>query len=312
MLMIYCLCLILNFLHISWAYIMFGWKSASFDNYKEAYALYGGGISTSPEVLQFLHCRFDFKEKFFVREDHEGKILSALCVWDSRYLAGEPGIYQKVGAPYPICSDEIIFPSKDNIKFILPFKSKHLSHKNSKSAINSSHAINAHREICVVKKFSSKTINTRNRELKKFLGSDGSLLNICDISTDEFVDIYDELYFMRRQVHINKKATKELLDEIPSLKFGHILMWKKQPAVVQFVLKKECVNWVNFDFVNTGRDMNLKDASIGTVAMWVNVRNALVLAEEKGVAMRFSFGRPTFDYKDRWCHREKLYKVITF
>ncbi|WP_408672828.1 hypothetical protein [Xenorhabdus szentirmaii] len=34
--------------------------------------------------------------------------------------------------------------------------------------------------------------------------------------------------------------------------------------------------------------------------------------KRKGVAMRFSFGRPTFDYKDRWCHREKLYKVITF
>ncbi|PHM67954.1 hypothetical protein [Xenorhabdus kozodoii] len=290
---------------------MFGWKSANFDNYKEAYELYGGGISTSPEVLQFLHYRFNLNEKYFVKTDNKGNILASICVWDSNYLAGDPSVSQKISNPYPVCPYEIIFPSKSDSRYILPFKSKFLSNKNSINVINSSHALNASREICLVNNVSGKTRNTRNRELNRFLKSGGSLINICDIMTDEFIDIYDELFFMRRKSHIDKIAIKELLDEIPSLKFGSILFWNDSPVAVQFVIKKQCINWINFDFINTGRDMRFKDDSIGTIAMWVNVKDAIALSEEKGIEMRFSFGRPTFDYKDRWCKREKLYRIIT-
>ncbi|WP_338884839.1 hypothetical protein [Xenorhabdus sp. TH1] len=290
---------------------MFGWKKASFDNYVEAYNLYGGGISTSPEVLQFLHCRLNFNEKYFVKIDGNGNILAAVCVWDANYLAGDPNVSQKFSNPYPVCSDEIILPIKQGHQCVLPFKSKFLSCKNADNVINGFHILNAHREICFVKKLSGKTVNTRNRELKRFFNNGGKLINILNITTDEFVDIYDELFFMRRQIHIDKKAIKELLDEIPSLKFGNILFWNNNPAAVQFVIKKQCVNWINFDFINIGRDMNLQDSSIGTIAMWVNVRDAITLSEKEEVEMRFSFGRPTFDYKERWCTKEKLYRVIT-
>ncbi|NHB93619.1 hypothetical protein C5469_16320 [Photorhabdus cinerea] len=268
-------------------------------------------MSTSPEVLQFLHCRFNLNEKYFVKTDNNGNILASICVWDSNYLAGDPNICQKISNPYPVCSYEIIVPSKSDYRYILPFKSKFLSHKNSRNVFNSSHTLNASREICFVKNMSGKTRNTRNRELNRFLKNGGSFINIRDITTDEFVDIYDELFFMRRKSHIDKVAIKELLDEIPSLKFGSILFWNNSPVAVQFVIKKQCVNWINFDFINTGRDMSFKDDSIGTIAMWVNVKDAIALSEEKGVEMRFSFGRPTFDYKERWCKREKLYRVIT-
>ncbi|WP_340618829.1 hypothetical protein [Xenorhabdus entomophaga] len=290
---------------------MFGWKKASFDNYVEAYNLYGGGISTSPEVLQFLHYRFNFNEKYFVKTDDNDNILAAVCVWNSNYLAGDPNVFHEFYNPYPVCPNEIIFPIKQGHKCVLPFKSKFLSSKNATSVLNSFHMVNANREICFVKKSSGKTVNTRNRELKKFLNNGGSIINILDITTDEFVDIYDELFFMRRQIHIDKKAIKELLDEIPTLKFGNLLFWNNRPAAVQFVIKKQCINWINFDFVNIGRNMNLQDSSIGTIAMWVNVRDAMALSEKEKVEMRFSFGRPTFDYKDRWCVREKLYRVIT-
>ncbi|OKP00871.1 hypothetical protein [Xenorhabdus eapokensis] len=290
---------------------MLNWKKANFANYEEAYELYGGGISTSPEVLQFLHARFDLNEKYFVKTDNSNNIIAAVCVWDSNYLAGEPSLSQKIGNPYPVCTDEILFPIKPEIKCILPFKSKFLSHKNAKTVINSSHIFNSHREICFVKELSGKTINTRNRELKNFLKKDGSLINIFDISTEEFVEIYDELFFMRRKCHINKIAIKELLNNIPSLKFGHILFWKNKPASVQFVIKKQCVNWINFDFINTGRDMSLQEIPVGTIAMWINIKNAIALAEKNNIEMRFSFGRPTFNYKERWCRREKLFRVVT-
>ncbi|WP_268873815.1 hypothetical protein [Morganella psychrotolerans] len=51
------------------------------------------------------------------------------------------------------------------------------------------------------------------------------------------------------------------------------------------------------NFVNTGRRMDIDDIPIDTIAMWVNVRGAISLCEKTNLEMRFSFGRPTFEYK---------------
>lgn len=84
--------------------------------------MYDGGLSTSPEILTFLHLRYNLNEKYYIRHNKE-RITTAICVWHDQFLAGVPDAY----------------------------------HKN-----------------------------------------EGSIANINDISTPDFVDLYDELYFMRR------------------------------------------------------------------------------------------------------------------
>ncbi|OBU07494.1 hypothetical protein [Morganella psychrotolerans] len=143
---------------------MFGWKKANVSNYIEAYNLYDGGLSTSPEILTFLHPLYDLNEKHYVRHNKE-RIAAAICVWHDQFLAGDPDAY----------------------------------HKN-----------------------------------------EGSIANINNISTSDFVDLYDELYFMRRNEHKNKQILAGVLNEIPSLKLGNILFYKNSPAAVQFVIKTNC------------------------------------------------------------------------
>ncbi|HHK5634261.1 TPA: Mig-14 family protein, partial [Serratia marcescens] len=49
----------------------------------------------------------------------------------------------------------------------------------------------------------------------------------------------------------------------------------------------------------------------GTIVTWLNVRTAYELCEREGKEMRYSFGKPTEAYKDRWCERAPLGRTLS-
>ena len=288
-----------------------GWQQGSAIEYQEAYNKFGGSVITSPEVLNFIHSRFNLNEKFHIKKDKNKQIVGAFCTWHDKYLAGEQKIAHGLGLyRYMLNFDEIILPLSPNEKFIITAKSKFLSEKNKAQVINAFEKINAHREICLVKSFSKKTISTRNRELNKFIKKGGSIINISEYLPHELVDIYDELYFKRRKEHCAKKEFLESLKALPNLPFGNILWLENKPVAMQFVVKKDSPNWVCFDYINSGMDMEYPDLSLGTIAAWVNVRDAIEYTTKRGLELRYCFGRPTFDYKERWCKRSSLQRVV--
>ncbi|WP_273549127.1 hypothetical protein [Xenorhabdus khoisanae] len=292
---------------------MFGWKKANFENYKQAYDMFGGGIVTSPEVLSFLHERFELNEKYFIKTDRKNKITAAICTWEDSHLAGDQSIVLKHSInKYPINFDELLFPTNKKNNIFLPFKTKFLSSINGCEVINCSHRLNASREICLLKEPSKKTTSTRERELKKFLKIGGEVINSLEFSVEDLVEIYDDLYFSRRNNHILKKEMIELLKELPMLRFGNLLFLNGNPVAMQYILKKENSHWVNYDYYNLGRKyIGISGIPLGTISIWINVKEAIKYTKDKNLGLRFSFGRPTFDYKERWCKRDKLYKVIT-
>ncbi|AKH63791.1 MULTISPECIES: hypothetical protein [Photorhabdus] len=46
-----------------------GWKECSFERYQQAYSLYGGGISTHPNIVSFLNKKFGNNFIFYVKEN---------------------------------------------------------------------------------------------------------------------------------------------------------------------------------------------------------------------------------------------------
>ncbi|ARA21921.1 TPA: hypothetical protein SMM80_002912 [Proteus mirabilis] len=287
-----------------------GWRQGSAIEYQEAYNKFGGSIITSPEILNFIHTRFDLDEKFYIKKDKDNQIIGAFCTWHDNFLAGEQKIAIKLELyRYMLNFDEIILPLSIEDNVFLPVNSKFLSSKNK--VINAFSKINAHREICLVKSFSKKTISTRNRELNKFIKKGGSVINVSKYSVEEFSDIYDELYFKRRNEHSHKKEIREILNIFPDLIFGNILWLENKPVAMQYVIKKDSPNWVCFDYINSGMDMNYPDLSLGTIAAWVNVRDAIEYTNKRNLELRYCFGRPTFDYKERWCNRFPLQRVIS-
>lgn len=289
-----------------------GWQQGSIVEYQEAYNKFGGSVITAPEILDFIHKRHNVDEKFFIKKDKSNQVIGAFCTWYDKYLAGEQKIAKNLGLhSYMLNFDEIILPLSLNEKFIIPSKSKFLSEKNKTQVINAFNKINAHREICLVKELSKKTISTRNRELNKFIKKGGYFENVSKYTPMELVDIYDELYFKRRNEHCNKNKFLELIEKFPNLPFGNVLWIEKKPVAIQYVVKKDSPNWVCFDYINSGMDMNYPDLSLGTIAAWVNVRDAIEYSNKRGLELRYCFGRPTFDYKERWCNRLPLHRVVT-
>lgn len=290
---------------------LLGWKEASFIDYQQAYTVFGGSILSNPRILQFIHRRFQLDERYFIKHDRTGRLIGAVCTWDNKYIAGDQRIMHKYGINrYPFNTDEIALPIDLNSQMSLPFRTKFLSPLSQKPLLNSNHLLNAHREISIVKPVSSKTRSSRNRELKRFLNAGGSVHPIAEYDTKTLVQIYADLYFLRRKKRLEIDYSVELINEIPDLLFGSVLAFNEQPCAMQWVVKVEDHNQIYLDYVNAGMNPELAHLSIGTISAWVNIRDSQIYGESKNKKVRFSFGRPTANYKDRWCIRESLYRVI--
>jgi len=292
-------------------YRLLGWQESSFDDYQQAYANFGGSILSDPRILQFFHRRFNLNERYYIKRDRDNEIVGGVCVWDNHFIAGDQRVVLKHGiGRYPLNFDELVLPLKHSHSIVLPFRTKFLSNINQCSLRNSSHLLNARREVSIVRDVSAKTRSSRNRELNKFIKAGGSVHSVSDYDHEGLMQIYADLYYQRRNQRIEMDTTRELLSEIPDLMFGHVLAFNGEPCAMQWVVKSEDHRQVYLDYINAGMNLSLSHLSVGTLAAWVNVRAALEYGEKHHKQVRFSFGRPTGDYKERWCDREPLYRVI--
>lgn len=288
----------------------FGWHEIDSQDYDTTFKKFGGNIISNPNVLAFLHNRFTLNESYYAHRNNAGDIDGAICVWNNKYIAGEPKAVMKYGLKiYPLNFDEIILPISEEVVY-LPFKTKHLSGANTQRIINKSHLFNAKRRVCIVKQPSSKTRQTRKRELRKFIEAGGTIKNISEYSREEYVDIFDELYFIRRGSHINKSVVLDIFNSIPNIFVGNVLEYNGSPCATQLIASQSDNTTVYFDYVNSGRAMELDWHPIGTISLWTNIMSAQNTATDTCKKLRFSFGRPTADYKHRWCTMNKLYRLI--
>jgi hypothetical protein len=288
-----------------------GWTESSFEDYQQSYVRFGGSILSNPQILSFFHTHATLNERYFIRRDRTGNLAGAVCVWNNKFIAGDQCAVKKHGLQrYPLNFDEIVLPINPAVKCILPFRTKFLSDINYPSIRNSSHRLNAHREVSIVRPVSAKTRSSRNRELRKFTDAGGSVHRLSEYSLEQQLQMYSELFYQRRDKHIEIKPMQELLAAIPNLLFGNILAFKNTPCAMQLVVKKEDCHRIYLDYVNAGMNTKLSNLSVGTLAAWINIREAMEYGEAQNKQVRFSFGRPTADYKDRWCDREQLYRIL--
>lgn len=290
-----------------------GWEEASFEDYKKCYSRYGGNFSTHPDVLSYIHNNADCSEKYFVHHT-SGAVDGAVCVWDKNRLANDIATGSLTSRLcLPVARDELILPVTKEKNIFIPFKSKIISPIN-KNIINRNELFNARRSICLAKpltSFSKKTVQTRNRELNKFLNSGGEIRDQSEFSAGEMFDIYNSLFEMRRgKQHHNKGNALDFIRNFRSFFFGKILFLSNTPCAFMMVTNCDSNDIISLDFINIGINKEVKQHSLGSILMWVNINEAYNNLSSKGKVIRFSFGRPTADYKQRWCFREKLGRLL--
>lgn len=295
-----------------------GWRAGTSSDYETCHRQYGGSFITHPEVLEFLHARFDCSPSVHIKQNRDGTFLGAFCAWKKAHLAGDTPITKKLGiVHYPFNKDEIILPFHQKLRGVIPFKTKLISSFNRKNIFNSTFKMNSDRAICIAKGcgpdgLSSKTKSSRKREFAKFLSAGGQIFDQSMFSPDELTTIYFDLFQARwGQRPGNYSETVDMLTSLRSFFFGHVLFLAGSPCAFQLITKAESPQWINFDYVNGGYDKTHHSFCPGTVVTWVNIKSAYELCESAGKIMRYSFGRPTAEYKDRWCRKEPLGRILS-
>lgn len=288
----------------------FHWEECSFDEYAKAYEKFGGNTISNPTILDYISKNFNVGEKYYIHRSGDGLYDAAICTW-GKSIAGDKKIAHQCGMAIPVAFDEIIIPHKSSEqKLVVPFLAKTLSKNKSPIIFNASTKLNARREICIVKPIKGKSRQTLNRQLNQFLGKGGQVHKICDISKNQFHDIYSSLFFERRHKQAESEQTRHFLNSIDDILFGSYLSLNGEPCAAQFITKTEDANTVYLDYINSGRNMKITEFSIGSICMWENIKSAYEYAEKVKKTLRFSFGNPTHDYKDRFCVRYELMRTI--
>jgi len=286
---------------------IFGWEPTTPEAYREAYFLFGGSVCTHPDVIEFLSQRLVFPE--FYSYKRKGSVISAA-------FSLKGNISLKVSG-YPFFFDDIIIPiKKGSGKIVMPFKTKQLSSYHKGDFYNCIHWERLKRKTCRVKDdFSKKTHKKRLAEFDKFISSGGQCLSIDHFSDKELSDIYISLFKKRWGDTLECYSEEVLLDVFSKLRhllFGYVLLINGKPCAYDLVFKAECREWIFFDCHNGGVDQTYASLSVGSVLMYMNIKLAKELCNQKGVKMIYSLGmdNPRWNYKKQWCEIVALGRTL--
>ncbi|PHM72728.1 GNAT family N-acetyltransferase [Xenorhabdus kozodoii] len=285
-----------------------GWKECNLEQYKEAYAHFGGCTLTHPNIISFLNKHLDGQFCFYIKKTGSA-IKGAFFSCENNKLVEE------MQDRYPISYDEIIFPVAEDAKLFLPVKSKRLSPIHKNNFINASfNSLLSKRKICLIKdSFSYKTRRNRSNEINKFKRAGGEIRPSSEFRAEDLVDIYIDLYQKRWNFSHSEEQRKSLLEMYTELRehiFGNVLLINGKPCAYDFVLWADSPKWVSFDAINGGYDPEYAHLSVGSILMWANIQEAKALCQQRDKTLRYSLGNPTLEYKNRWCETLPLGRVL--
>ncbi|MBI6547624.1 GNAT family N-acetyltransferase [Xenorhabdus lircayensis] len=288
---------------------LFGWKEADFSEYEKTYSSFGGNLATHPTVLKFIHEKHNINEKYFIYEDSSKKHKAAICVWDDKYLANDPSHPLSDTISIVIPNDELVIPSSENFRFLLPLKSKYISPLNN-NIINSTFKFNAKRSLCLAKKLTEKSNKKYKQRMNNFIRSGGELIDVEQFSAKELTEFYSLLVEKRwGKFSLDKVAICEFIQLIKPMIFGNVIFFKKKPSAFHFITKTQFHEHTNVEFIQAGMDCSneLSKFSIGSLLIWSNIYKS----ENEFKNVRFSFGRPSRNYKLRWSNIHQIGRTIT-
>lgn len=249
--------------------------------------------------------------KFF-SYSKKGRILGGACV-ENGWLANDFKNQSRLIKSLPIPNSSIYIPLDLNVKdrILIPFKSKCLHSFQKQFFINSSYEWFSKRKVAIAKdpsiSFSKKTIATREREVRNFIKSGGSFKPISDVSSDVFFDMYNELYYARRNKHVSDvELNREFFKEFHNRFKGDVMMIGGDPVAIQLLLSADSPAGFFVDYINIGYKQGRFGTSLGTVLMWKNLTTLSSEAQSINKMLYYSYGFMSGEYKKRWCNPESV------
>jgi hypothetical protein len=295
----------------------FGWSVISAHAYAETWQRFGGSVITHPDILDFLHQRFDCKPCFLGKTDKQGNLSAAIATWGNT-IAGDKSALARLGIDdrYDFGSPEVILPLGPDFRGLIGYRSKFVSQIHQNQIINS-YSHNRTRTLCLAKGLgpegmSSRQKRTRRNDLSHLLRFGGEIRKASDYTPSQLAEIYNDLYQRRwDRPHPHREHLAEMMTALWPHITGHVILFDQKPVAYQFLLFSTSDRYYSLEFVNSGVDPEYFEHSVGSVLTWINIEQAWQAAESKNLECRYSFGRNSYDYKAQWAYEVKLHRILT-
>ncbi|WP_241585965.1 transcriptional regulator [Rosenbergiella epipactidis] len=286
-----------------------GWELSDYRTYCRAYEKFGGSVCSHPIMLDFLQKNIPDEIRFFHKMVN-GEVVGAYFTDKNSNLSYH---HNKI----PLLFEDIILPICP-VKggCYLPVKTKALSIKHQKQFVNTNYGLLNRRAVCIVKdSFSKKSQKKRQAELKKFLSNGGEVLSVASFSSRELSSIYLSLMGERWDIQYYEEEVESLsyfIESIRPMIFGNVLIFNGKPCAYDLIYKAECNDWIYFDDHNGSFDSRIKDFSLGSILLSVNITEAKKICQSSNKEFIFSIGRSNkkWSYKNIWANEIKLGKAI--
>jgi hypothetical protein len=285
-----------------------GWHICSEKVYQEAYQEFGGSFCTHPDVVRFLADKYSLDIRYKCRYV-KGVVVSA-CFDDGTSLSLAP-------KTCPVVFDDIWFPSRDGIRFMLLKHSKRLSPFNRSNIINGIYSDKLKHKICYIKKsFSNSTVKKRNGELRAFIRDGGSIRDISEFSNDELAFFYIKMFKNRWGEKYACYSYAELTDVIQALRpfvFGSVLFFRDEVCAYDLIYHVQNKHHIYFEDLNGGFDSKISEFALGSILLWVNILQADLICKNHNKERVFSIGIfAGWEYKRQWCKLHPLGRSLCF
>lgn len=287
-----------------------GWDKCNFSDYKRLSMQYGFNNETSPYFIEFAMNNGAIFDFYILRKN--GVDIGACCV-DNGWLCNDIKNPKSQTVHLPLPKYSIMPPFLDNIRCLIPFKSKCFALKSTR-IVNASYELFSKRKTAIAKssaEFSAKTASTRNREFRKFISDGGSFKPAAEYSANELCDIYHHLYDARRPGEVALSADgKKFINEFKDHVIGDVALINNEPVAFQLNIKSLSNYGLFVDFINIGYNTKVKKHSLGTLIMWRNLQLVEALSVEQQTPSIYSFGMMSGEYKNRWCNPVSVGRII--
>lgn len=279
------------------------WQSATLEEYKSAYAQFGGSFITHPEVLQALSAVAEMPLSYQKRE-LDGQLIGAVALW-GKCLAGSKNGLKKAGkrSLIDIGNAEMILPLSQGHSFRLQHRGSNLS---SLHLENISNLKTSDYQLAMAKPHQecSKKFRYNQRREARLLDEAGVTSRpIQECSAQYIAQTYTALFEKRWGFQAKGHGRiEQVIEKLKPFLIGYVLESEGQAIAIQLVFLAENPEWLSIEYLNGGVDPEWQKHSPGSVLTYLNTQWAEALAKEKGKTLRYSFGISDRGYKSRWCH----------
>ena len=289
------------------------WQEVDADVYAEAYQRFGGSVATHPDVITALSELTGVSTRYLAVYEND-EVFGCIPVW-GKYLAGSKAALKKAGKGKMVDmgNAEVILPLSPDWEEEIPFSSDFISDLHSSQITNlkasKSESISLARSYQSGENgFSKKFKYNRRRELRLLEEAGGEVVDLAELSTEDFAHHYLRLFRLRWGFDI--KGGEHLatyLSKIKERMHGSFIRMNNEVIAIQLVLLAESPKWISVEYINGGVDTEYNSFSPGSVLSYVNTSSIEALADSKNKSLRFSFGKSDQEYKDRWCRRSPVF-----